>query len=71
MTRITFRITDMHCPNCAMHLDALEDELPGVKSASASYTKGTMLVEFDESKITEAQIRDAIREKGYTPQTVS
>jgi copper chaperone CopZ len=66
MTRIKFQITDMHCPNCAMHLDALEDELPGVKSASASYAKGTLVVEYDESKITEALIRDAVREKGYT-----
>jgi copper chaperone CopZ len=66
MTRTTFRITDMHCPNCAMHLDALEDELPGVKSVSASYAKGTMVVEYDEGKITESQIREAVNKKGYT-----
>jgi copper chaperone CopZ len=68
VTKTVFRITDMHCPNCAMHLDALEDELPGIKAASASYTKGTLVVEYDENKITEAEIREAIHEKGYTAQ---
>ena len=32
-----FRVPDMECPNCAMHLEGLEDELPGVKRVAASY----------------------------------
>ena len=49
-----------------MHLESLEDELPGVLRISASYAKGSMVVEYAEDKISEAQIVEAVRRKGYT-----
>jgi copper chaperone len=63
------RVTDMHCPNCAMTIESLEDELPGVKSISASYRNGKVDVEYDESRLSLEKIITAIREKGYTAQT--
>jgi copper chaperone CopZ len=63
-----FRVPDMECPNCAMHLEGLEDELPGVKRVSASYKKQVMEVEFDETKLTVAQIVLAANAKGYHPE---
>jgi copper chaperone CopZ len=57
---------DMHCGNCAMQLESIEDELPGIINISASYAKATLAVEFDEKKVAEAQILEAIRGKGYT-----
>jgi copper chaperone CopZ len=65
MMKKTFKILDMHCTNCPMILESIEDDLPGVKQISASYTRGTMVVEFDESKVTVAQILAAIKQKGY------
>lgn len=55
----------MMCPNCAMHLEGLEDELPGVKRITASYKKLTMEVEFDETLLTEPQIIAAANAIGY------
>jgi copper chaperone CopZ len=66
MIKKTFRVTDMHCPNCAMHVEGIEDDLPGVKQVSASYKKGQMVVEFDETCLTEAQIIAAVKKAGYT-----
>jgi copper chaperone len=66
MIKKTFRVTDMHCPNCAMHVEGIEDDLPGVKQVSASYQKGQMVVEFDETRLTEAQIIAAVKKAGYT-----
>lgn len=66
MAKQVFRVLDMHCPNCAMTIEGLEDDLPGVKSVRASYQKGTVAVEWDEQRLTEAQIRAAIGELGYT-----
>jgi copper chaperone CopZ len=66
MLKKIFRVTDMHCSNCAMAIDSLEDELPGVKSVSASYQKGLVVVEFDEMRLTADAIIQAIKEKGYT-----
>jgi Cu+-exporting ATPase len=67
----TFRVPDMFCPNCSMHLEGLEDELPGVKAISASYKKLMMEVEFDEKIVSIAQIIQAAEEIGYHPEPVA
>lgn len=65
----TFTVRDMQCPNCAMHLEGLEDELPGVKCINASYKKQTMEVDFDESKVSIEQIITAANAIGYHPES--
>lgn len=60
-----FRVSDMECPNCAMRLESIEDDLDGVRSISASYRKLLMEVDFDENKVTIQQILDAVLKKGY------
>lgn len=69
--KIIFSVRDMHCPNCSMHLEGLEDEVPGVKSINASYKKQIMEVEFDETKVSIAQIISAANEIGYHPEPVA
>jgi copper chaperone len=66
MAKQVFRVVDMHCTNCVMTIEGLEDDLPGVKSVHASYKKGTVEVEYDETRLSEARIKDAIGELGYT-----
>lgn len=56
----------MHCSNCAIAIESLEDELPGVKSISVSYAKSQMVVEFDETKINPQAIVAAVKNVGYT-----
>jgi len=65
MIKKTFKIPDMTCSNCAMKLESLEDDLDGVKEINASYHRLEMVVEFDESKLTEEQIIAAVKKKGY------
>lgn len=66
MAKQLFRVLDMHCSNCAMTIEGLEDDLPGVKAVRASYHKGTVEVEYDEKRLSEAAIKDAITRLGYT-----
>jgi Cu+-exporting ATPase len=66
MKKQIFKVADMSCSNCAMKLESLEDSLNGVKEINASYHKLMMVVEYDESKLTEEQIVDAVKRKGYT-----
>lgn len=66
MIKKTYRVIDMHCANCAMHIEAIEDDLPGVVSVAASYARGQMTVEFDETRVSDAQIIAAVLERGYT-----
>ena len=66
MVKKTFRVSDMHCTNCAMRIEEIEDDLPGIKQVSASYKKMNMTVEYDETKVSEAQILESVKSKGYT-----
>lgn len=66
MIKKTFRVTDMHCTNCAMRIEEIEDELPGVRQITASYQKMQMIVEYDDSKVSDAQLIEAVKKKGYT-----
>lgn len=66
MIKKTLHVSDMHCSNCAMRIESLEDNLPGVKRVSASYARGRVVVEFDETRISLEAIIVAVRDLGYT-----
>jgi copper chaperone CopZ len=70
MLKKTFKIPDMTCTNCAMKLESLEDVLEGVKEINASYHKLQMVIEYDESKLTDEQIIAAVKKKGYHAEPV-
>ncbi len=63
--KITLTIQGMACPNCALRLENIEDRLPGILRAEASYQKGRLMVEFNEVQVKEAQIREAVQRLGY------
>jgi len=63
-------VKDMHCVNCAMKLQSLEDDLPGVSAVDASYTKQRVQVEYDEDKLDPEKLMTAIRKLGYTPEKI-
>lgn len=65
MIKRTYQVKGMHCLNCAMHLENLSEELPGIVSISASYQKMKMEIEFDETIIEEEKIIQAAKEIGY------
>lgn len=66
MIKKVFTVSDMHCANCAMRVEGIEDDLPGVVRVEASYRKGQMTVEYDEARVNDAQIIAAVKAQGYT-----
>jgi copper ion binding protein len=66
MIKQVFRVTDMHCSNCVMRIEGLEDDLPGVQRVRASYKKQQVEVEYDDNKVSATQIAAAIQKLGYT-----
>ena len=56
----------MHCPNCAITLEGLEDELDGVWRVSVSYRKQQVEVVYDATRVTEANIISTAQGLGYT-----
>jgi copper chaperone CopZ len=65
MVKKTFRVEGMSCSSCPMNVESIEDDLPGIKRVSASYQKGNMVVEYDETRVSEVQIIAAVAKKGY------
>jgi copper chaperone CopZ len=66
MKTVVFEVKDMHCVNCAMTLQSLEDDLPGIDQVDASFRNQKMTVKFDESTVDIAQIIEAVKKLGYT-----
>jgi len=67
MTRLVLSIPDMHCSSCAMKLEGIEDDLPGIIKIKASYHRQTLELEYDEAQVNEAQILQAVEHLGYIP----
>lgn len=65
MVKQVFHVHDMHCSTCVMHVESIEDELPGIRRVKASYQKSRMEVEYDESTVNETEIIAAVKRKGY------
>ena len=65
MIKKVYRVEGMHCSNCAMSVEGIEDDLPGIRRVSASYQKSNMAVEFEEQLVSEEQILSALEKRGY------
>ncbi len=65
MVKKTYHVDGMHCSNCSMNIEGIEDDLPGIRQICASYQKGQMIVEFDEVAVSEEQILAAVEKRGY------
>jgi copper chaperone CopZ len=66
MAKITLQITDMHCSNCAILIESLEDELPDVHEIRASYPKSQVVVTYNENTMSSGEIIQALKILGYT-----
>ena len=64
--KVIYKVEDMHCSGCAMRLEGLEDDLPGIQRIRASYHKQQMEVEYDPAQVSEEKIILAAAGLGYT-----
>ena len=69
--KVTLKIKGMECPNCAMILERIEDKMPGVELAEASYRKEQLVVAFDEGIVTLEQIEEEVKRLGYEVESIS
>ncbi len=65
-----FQIRGMHCVGCAMTVDGALEDLPGVKSARTNYARQIAEVEYDERKVTDTRLIEAIQAAGYQAEVV-
>lgn len=58
-------VDGMHCPSCALSIEEELEEIDGVAEARASYPRQQARVVFDEGRVDESQILEAIAALGY------
>ena len=60
-----YHVTGMSCSACSSHVEKAVNKLENVEKASVNLLTETMDVSYDETKITSAEIIDAVVKAGY------
>lgn len=65
MEKTTLNVSGMTCGHCEKAVKDAVSELDGVQKVEVSLDNGTVAVEYDASKTSEAQMKEAIEDQGY------
>lgn len=65
MKSITLDVKGMTCGHCKMAVNGALTELEGVENVEVNLETGKVEVSFDESKLDEAKMKEAIEDQGY------
>ncbi len=65
MIKKKFKIEGMHCVSCSLSIDMDLEDMEGVSKAQTSYARAESEVEYDEAKVDEGLIIQAIKKTGY------
>ncbi len=63
----TFKVAEIHCANCENTIQTALSRLPGVGVVVPSSATNDVKVGFDETKVTEAELRARLEEIGFAP----
>ena len=61
----------MHCASCSSRIEKVVGGLPGVSRAEVNLATGTGFFQYDPSKVTRRQIREAIEQLGFKARPLS
>lgn len=62
---ITIAVNGMMCENCKKHVEKAVKGVRGVKKVKVSLENKNVVVEYNDKKTSEEEIRKAILEAGY------
>lgn len=65
MKKITIGVSGMTCNHCEKRIAKGLEELKGATSAKASFSNGTVEVEYDEKKVSEQEFKKVVNDLGY------
>lgn len=63
--RKTYHLSGMHCAGCAANIEKVLSRREGVKSAAVNFPASTVLIEYDPSAVTPAQLREVVENAGF------
>lgn len=65
MTETKLTVEGMSCGHCEAAVEGELGKLEGVERSDADFEKGTVEVRYDESKVSDGDLRGAVEEAGY------
>ena len=65
LKKIRVQIKGIHCKSCKILIETEMDVLEGVKDINVDYQNGECQIEFDDSKISQKKIFEAIEKLNY------
>ena len=67
MTTKTFQVAEIHCANCENTIRTALSKVPGVSIVVPSAETNDVKVSFDDTQVTEEQLRERLDEIGSAP----
>ena len=64
-SQTTWRVEGMHCPHCEVAVVRAVSTLPGIRQPKASFRKGTLTAQWDESLTPLSDIQSRLKPEGY------
>jgi copper chaperone CopZ len=68
---IDLSIEGMTCTGCENTISSNLEKLPGIKSVTASHTKGNAIIEYEPDKVDTLRIKETVDGLGYKAVKVS
>ena len=65
MITATLKVSEIHCTNCENTIRATLSRLPGVSVVVPSADTNDVKVSFDDTKVTEDDLRSRLGESGF------
>src|SRR5215510_16317280 len=61
----TIHVQGMHCKMCSASVTKALKAVDGVEKVDVNFEKGTAIVAYDDQKVTEERLREAIKSTGF------
>jgi len=71
MTTITLKVTGMSCQHCVRSVTQALESQDGVTRAEVDLGAGRARVEFDETRVTPADLANAVMDEGYEAEEIT
>jgi len=64
MKRLSFKVDGITCSGCAVDVETVLKNTDGIYGAEASYSTGSVIVDYHQDEINESQVRERIKKLG-------
>lgn len=64
-SRVTLKLSGLHCSSCSLNIDSEIEDMPGVVSSSTSYARQESVITYDPHLTGPAHFKPIIEKLGY------